>query len=201
MARGGCGLFFIAAKFKEHHSNVIQRFNVNSCRLIGDQAIEIARHSYRLIDAMRDSIDSELQQIRLSVLSQLCQALRKIGRLINVIDGSDVWLSELKFQCKLYFNLFSLYYNVYCNSTVWTIGYVVPFHAERLWNDYKIGYGILSMQGKESKHSAIKTELKMCTNRSTSQDEKGKWHQLARGSFVRNYYLPYHFPIDTYVPH
>ena len=93
---------------------------------------------------------------------------------MNVVDGGETYLSDIKYQCKIYFNLFSLYFKHKCNSTVWTIGYVVPYHAEKLWKDYKVGYGIISMQGKESKHSSIKTELKMSTNRSTSQDEKGK---------------------------
>ena len=91
------------------------------------------------------------------------------------------------------------YYYYYCNSTVWTVSYVVAFYAEKLWKEYNMGYGILSIQGKESKHSAIKQELKTCSNRSCSQDNKGKWHQLLRGSFVRNFYLPYHFPMENYV--
>ena len=53
------------------------------------------------------------------------------------------------------------------------------------------------MQGKESKHSAIKQELKSCTNRSVECNEKGKWHQIMRSSFVRNFYLPYHFPLKA----
>ena len=57
------------------------------------------------------------------------------------------------------------------------------------------------MQGKESKHSEIKALLKNSTNRSTSQDDKGKWHQLARSNFVKTFYLPYHFPTDVYVSH
>ena len=97
--------------------------------------------------------------------------------------------------------MFSLFFKSYCNSTVWTIGYVVPYHASLLFEHYKIDNGILSMQGKESKHSAIKQELKSCSNRSCSEGDKGKWHQLARSSYIRHFYLPYHFPLDNYAPH
>ena len=41
----------------------------------------------------------------------------------------------------------------------------------------------------------------MSSNRSNSQDQTGKWHQLARSSYVRNFYLPYHFPIESYYSH
>ena len=200
---GGCGLHFTATHIRGHYNQVSERFKTfpSSCRLIGDQAIELARRSLLIIDALKSTSNSEIQSTRLIILSKLCQTLRKIGILINVVEGSDNYLSELQYYCKLYFNLFSLYFNDRCNSTVWTLCYVVPYHAKKLWEEYQVGYGIISMQGKESKHSAIKAALKNSTNRSTSHDEKGKWHQLARGSFVRTFYLPYHFPTDAYVSH
>ena len=36
------------------------------------------------------------------------------------------------------------------------MGYVVPYHALEIYRKYHIGYGALSMQGKESKNSSIK---------------------------------------------
>ena len=52
------------------------------------------------------------------------------------------------------------------------------------------------MQGKESKHSSLKQELKCGTNRSNLEDS-GKWNQIMRSSYVRNFYLPYHFPVSA----
>ena len=57
------------------------------------------------------------------------------------------------------------------------------------------------MQGKEAKHSGIKQELKPCTNRSKIEGYKNKWHQIMRSSYVRNFYLPYHFPVKIYQTH
>ena len=53
------------------------------------------------------------------------------------------------------------------------------------------------MQGKECKHSELKQELKSGTNRSTACDQEGKWYQIMRNSYVRTFYLPYHFPISA----
>ena len=198
---GGCSLKFIAAKIKEHYENQAKRSKKLSTRLIGAQAIALSRYSLRLIDAIKHKDDTDIQNIRFVVLSKICQAMRTVGTQMNSVYADKESINQLENACKFYFNLFSLFFKEYCNSTVWTIGYVVSFHAEKLWNQYNIGYVILSMQGKESKHSAIKQELKTCSNRSSSQDGKGKWHQLARGSFVRNFYLPYHFPVDSYVSH
>ena len=60
----------------------------------------------------------------------------------------------------IFFNLFSLFFSESCQITIWTIGYVIPYHVKKLYDEYSLGYGILSMQGKESKHSELKQELK-----------------------------------------
>ena len=78
----------------------------------------------------------------------------------------------------------------------------MPYHAKLLADNYGVGLGILSMQGEESKHSAIKAELKSNTNRSMATDKTGKWYQLMRADFIRTFHLPYHMEIaDRYQPH
>ena len=143
----------------------------------------------------------DCRSIKMLALSKICEVLRLIGLLMNQISIDNATINELKQCCTLYFNLFSLFFNQSCNSTVWTLRYVVPYHASILYERYLVGYGTLSMQGKEAKHSSIKQELKCGTNRSKEAGEKGKWHQLFRSTYVRNFYLPYHFPLDTYKPH
>ena len=120
---------------------------------------------------------------------------------MNKINVDNGHINELKDAYTMYFNLFALFFKESCNSTVWTIGYVVPYHSALLFEQYKIGLGIISMQGKESKHSEIKQELKTGTNMSCELGENGKWHQLARSSYGRHFYLLYHFPVKTYNVH
>ena len=55
-----------------------------------------------------------------------------------------------------YFNLIALFFKENCIVTVSTMGYVIPYHVNKVYTEYKIGYGILSMQGEESKHSQLK---------------------------------------------
>ena len=198
----GCGLNFLSKSIKEHYESEKLRMTVLSTRLIGAQAILLARYSYRLVDSLAVP-GNPLADVKQLALGKICESLRDIGSLINrvTIDGLNDYPDHVKKQCSLYFNLFSLFFNESCNSTVWTLGYVVPYHASLLFDNYCIGYGILSMQGKESKHSAIKQELRNNTNRSKSHDENSKWHQIMRSSFIRNFYLPYHFPISTYHSH
>ena len=71
----GCGLHFTATHIRGHYNQVSERFKtfLSSCRLIGDQAIELARHSLLIIDALKSTSNSEIQSTRLIILSKLCQ--------------------------------------------------------------------------------------------------------------------------------
>ena len=60
--------------------------------------------------------------------------------------------------------------------------YVIQYHTRKALEGFNIRLGIISMQGKESKHSALKQELKGNTNRSNEQETREKWlhAQIAR---------------------
>ena len=49
----GCGLAYLVPRIKEHYDNEKTRHNQLPTRLIGDQAISLARYGYRLIDGIR----------------------------------------------------------------------------------------------------------------------------------------------------
>ena len=46
----GCGLKFVARAIEEHYKKESTRFNKLTSRLIGAQAIALAKYSYRLVD-------------------------------------------------------------------------------------------------------------------------------------------------------
>lgn len=197
-AMSGCGMRFVGKMIEEHYADEKKRLKTPEVRLIGAQAILLAQYGHRLVDTLKLQSESDVQAVTRLALAQIVISLRDVGSLINkVYINNETYPDDVSFFCKKYFNLFSLFFPLRCNITVWTMGYVVPFHAKEIFNNFRVGYGILSMQGKESKHSSIKQELKSCSNRSTATDEKGKWHQLMRSSFVRNFYLPYHFPLPS----
>ena len=193
-SKNGCGLKFVADHIKEHYDSVSTRMKSLTIRLIGAQAINLAQYSYRLLDTLEIKNESNGARITRLALSKICEVLRDIGSFINRVTTIPGYTEKIKELCMLYFNLFALFFPKHSNVTVWTLGYVVPYYAKQVFENYGIGYGILTMQGKEAKHSSIKNELKMCSNRSNAQDQTGKWYQLMRSSFIRNFYLPYHLP-------
>ena len=152
----GCGLVYLASVVKEHYGDESQRHNKLPVRLIGDQAIALANFSYRLIDSLKISEESPAQKLKRLVLGKIAQFLRNAGALFNKIEISAVDLGQLKEFCTLYFNLYELFFEMDVNVTVWSVGYAIPYHAANLYENYKVGYGIISLQTKEAKHSGIK---------------------------------------------
>lgn len=198
----GCGLVYLASVVKEHYGDESQRHNKLPVRLIGDQAIALANFSYRLIDSLKISEESPAQKLKRLVLGKIAQFLRNAGALFNKIEISAVDLGQLKEFCTLYFNLYVLFFfEMDVNVTVWSVGYAITYHAANLYENYKVGYGIISLQAKEAKHSGITNDLDL-TNRSNAVSDKGKWWQVMRSNYVRAFVLPEHQPMpNSYISH
>ena len=197
----GCGLSFVASKIREHHNDKDHRANNLSTRLIGEQAIALAKYSYRLIDALEITDESSAQKMKRQALGKAAEHLRNAGTLFNKVDTNLREVEQINENLTTYFNLLSLFYSSSVNITVWTVAYAIPYHASLLFEKYNIGFGILSLQAKESKHSGIKHDL-VLTNRSRSTGKLGKWWQVMRANYVRAFYLPEHHPMPSmYISH
>ena len=162
--KGGCGLGYLASRVREHYNDESTRHKKLSVRLIGNQAIGLARYSYRLVDTLRYDNESEAQKIKRFALGKKGEYLRNAGGLFNRIDTNSAQVAELKEVCGMYFNLVSLFFPNSITVTTWTVGYAIPCHASLLFKQYKFGYGIVSLQAKEAKHSGVKEDLTL-TNR------------------------------------
>ena len=106
-------------------------------------------------------------------------------------------------MCHTYFNLLSLFFpsNATVTTVNVTVGHAIPYHADLLFKQYKVGHGIFSLQAKEAKHSGVKDDLTL-TNRSTVSSPGGKWRQVMRSSHVRSFFLPEHQPLpSSYISH
>jgi hypothetical protein len=198
----GCGLSYLRSKLEEHYSDEGKRFNKLSIRLIGEQAIVLARHCYRLIDCLASDNETEGEKLKRLALSKIAEYLRNAGALFNKIHVQCLGeIDQLDEFCQHYFNMLVLFFPESINVTVWTVAYAIPYHARKLYDKYGIGFGILSLQAKESKHAGLKAELSL-TNRSRKCDNNGKWWQIMRANYVRSFYLPEHQPSpSSYTSH
>lgn len=197
----GCHLAFLARQIREHHNDKEKRSSKISTRLIGEQAISLARYSFRLIDALEMEGESEPQKLKRLALGKVAQYLRDAGTLFNKVDTNSAEISQLHETCTMYFNILALFFPDDVNLTARTVGYAIPYHAELLFNKYKVGSGIISLQAKESKHSGVKQDLNL-TNRPRSTSTVGKWWQLMRTNYIRAFNLPEHQPAPSaYLSH
>ena len=186
---------------KDHYSDEKERHTSLSIRLIGEQAVQLARYSYWLLDSLAIENESEQERVKRLALCKISRLLRDAATLFNKVHVTSAEVSQLKEICQIYFNIYALFLPESLNITVWTLGYALPYHVELLYKEFKIGFGIISLQAKESKHAAVKYDLTL-SNRSRSEEINDKWFQVMRANYVRAFYPPEHQPLPSmYVSH
>ena len=102
LGKKGCQLTFLAQRISEHYNGKEKRSNNISTRLIGEQAISLARYSHRLIDAWAWKMSLDLRKV--------AQCLRDAGTLFNKVDTNPAEINELRETCTLYFYLLDRFF-------------------------------------------------------------------------------------------
>ena len=200
----GVGLPAVAKKIAEHFDKESTRHHKlnSSCRLIGEQAISLARYSFRLVDALKKEGEASAQKCKRLVIGRLCQLLRDMGSIFNEIETNQAELTLLRELGQQFYNLHVLFLGrESLTNSVWTVSHAIPYFAQELYDTYKIGFGILSMQGKESNNAGTKEALAH-SNRSSAEEGPNKWRQVFVSEYVRSFYIPELEPHpDKYKPH
>ena len=80
-------------------------------------------------------------------------------------------LDKLNKCCVSYFNAAALFLRI--TVSVWTVGYIVPVHAKKLFERFKTGLGLNTMQGREAKHRRLGGYAKNTTY-------QNKWQQTRK---------------------
>ena len=73
------------------------------------------------------------------------QFVRNAGILFNKVETTAVEIGQLQRNLTDYFNILALFFPNSVKITVWTIGYALPYYAAKLYAEYKVGYGIISL--------------------------------------------------------
>ncbi|KAI8493299.1 hypothetical protein Bbelb_293030 [Branchiostoma belcheri] len=197
----GLGLKSLAKDLQDHYDNESTRHNKWSARLIGEHAIMIESFGYRLTDSLFFPGESPAEELRRLVLGKVGQCLRDAASIFSQVEVTEEDLQTLEWTCSRYYNLLCLFIPTAVSLPVWTVAKAIPYHARILWTKYGIGYGILSLQAKESKHAALKADLGF-TNRCKAPGKQNKWVQVFRANYMRSFYLEEYCPCpQTYNPH
>jgi len=153
-----------------------------------------------LIDSLTREHDIPSEKLKLTAISFATLHLRDAISRFNRISVDEETISELENHCTLYFNTCSLLLKTVSPST-WTIGYAVPFHTKYLFNQFGLGLGINTMQGREAKHVILASFAKHATH-------SLRWSLVMRHEYISTIWLrkadPYNFSYrkskDKYVP-
>ena len=134
-----------------------------------------------LIDALKQPHDSARQTFRLHIFAYLCLMLRQcVSIFCRVIHVTYQDIADLKKHCLNFFRAQCLFNRV--TPTTWTIGHIVPNHALQVFQKYHLGLNVVSMEGREAKHIAVKRY-------SQNTNYHGRWIQIFRHEFVHLIWL------------
>ncbi|XP_066293099.1 uncharacterized protein [Branchiostoma lanceolatum] len=197
----GLGLKSVAKDLQEQFNNEATRHNKCLTRLIGEHAVMLESYGYRLVDSLKIPGETAAQELRRLFLGKVGECLRDSASIFSQVQSDEGDLKTLELTCNRYYNLLCLFLPGSVTLSVWTLAKAIPYHARILWEKYHVGYGIISLQAKESKHSALKSDLGL-TNRSKTRGMPNKWVQVFRSNFIRSFYLEEYSPSPpTYNPH
>lgn len=145
------------------------RFTGEETRLMCDRFCE-------LVHVLLESPAGSPPDSRVFVLAYMAVKLRDaVSVFSRISDMEEGLLAKLENDCTHFFNAASLFVKV--TVSVWTLGYVVPVHAKLMFNKFKTGLGLNTMQGREAKHQRLAALSKNTTY-------KRRWHQIFRHEYM-----------------
>ena len=171
-------------------------------RFTGEETKKFCNGFMYLIEAYVDE-GSDIEQpknfVALSLARMGLYLRNSLSLAVRVSDIQKDDLPKLKEDCRLYFNLSSLFHSV--NVSVWTMGHCVPFHSSQLMEDLGVGLGINSMQGREAKHQQLASYAEFSL-------VKNRWEKVFRHEHMSLIWLRkqnpfndiYHKCKDKYIP-
>ncbi|XP_070545138.1 uncharacterized protein [Ptychodera flava] len=172
------------------YRKIVKYFNENNAkstsqisaiyRFTGEESRKLAWHFTSLIRSLTGDNVNAKRRARLALFTYTGLLLRDITLLFSRFSLSEGDLLVLKQKCRWYFNLHSLFMDV--NNTVWHIGYVVPKHAAIVYDKFKLGLGLNTMEGREAKHLRL---LELSEN-STPQN---RWPLIFRHEYTMLFWL------------
>ena len=125
--------------------------------------------------------ESQSCKLKLHALAYFGLKLRDAVSLFSRQSVPENYLTDLKSNCQAVFNSAKMFLNN-VTPTIWTIGYVIPYHASITVDKFSLGLGINTMQGREAKHVHLQKHAKhsLTTNR---------WQKVFKHEYVTTLYL------------
>ena len=125
-------------------------------RFTGKDSRLLCHNFMRLIKWLSSESDPHQQRKTVLIFAYLGLRLRDCVSLFSRFDITVEQLTELSINARDYYGVNALFLPTSVNPTVWTIGHIIPAHTTELHDKYGQGLGIVTMEGREAKHIALK---------------------------------------------
>ena len=144
-----------------------------------------------LVKSLSQEEDSQKQKQTILVLSYIGLRLRDCCSIFNRFEAQQTDISTFAQE---YYRANALFQPSSVNPTVWTIGHVVPMHAQFMFDTYGQGLLTVTMEGREAKHIALH---RLSLNTTYQQ----RWREVFRHEFIMLIWLPEHgYESSSYSP-
>ena len=139
-----------------------------------------------LISAIRGDRNCHKLLGKLLIIVFIAIRLRDCVSLFSKYHFCEQDLQQLFLCCSEYFTAKVLFCDALSPSE-WSIGKVVPVHAQWMFERYRAGLGINTMQGREAKHVHIASYAK-------HSNIKNRWSLVFRHDYISKVWLPLQQP-------
>ena len=92
-------------------------------------------------------LDTKADGQAILVFAYLGQRLLDSVSFINRFDINEEQLAQLTLATQEYLRVNAMFLSTSVNPTVWTLGHVVPVHAQQVFAQYNKGLALVSMEG------------------------------------------------------
>ena len=182
----------LARKVKKWYDETQGKGQDLQYRFTGKDSRLLCHNFMRLIKWLNSEKDSEDQRRTVLILAYLGLRLRDCVSLFCRFDITVEQLTQLSVVAREYYRVNALFLSSSVNPTVWTIGHIIPAHTRELHEKYGQGLGLVTMEGREAKHIALK---KLSENTFYHR----RWYEIFKHEFVMLVWLPEQgFDLSTY---
>ncbi len=163
---------------------------VLTLRLTGEESKILCQHCITLMEPLLEGDSSQdfMPIVHMAVALKLAAVTSTALRM----EVDEDLVKSLKQDCIVYHCIHVLFLTP--GLTTWTMGYIVPYHTEDIFQRFGLGLGINTMQGRESKHQQIKGYLKHTPSTNAEQ----KWQIVSKHEYAEQLMLPLATGQDSY---
>ena len=157
-----------------------------SYRFAGKESRIFCHKFVFLLQELYQAVDPPETKVRIATIAFCCLQLRDAVSHFSRVNITQEEVNKCKNACQLLFNANVLLLKS-VTPTLWTAGYAIPRHLQILFDQYDMGLGLNSMQGREAKHVRLSQFAKHST-------KSTRWSMVLRHDYMCNVWIRKHEP-------